>query len=135
MKSRSLALHLSESAAAAGDEDADGDLLGMNVDTRVMLLKKYGGSRVPLRAKVAARVDALGASLKALARETKHESMARELGTLWLAWFAILSIERYTPDHDANSNIFSVIFEVARLCCGTHFPFSHCFQPFPIRAT
>jgi hypothetical protein len=122
LRSRTLVMDLIANSAAdvnssdsGGSNGDNGDGLDGESDTRLVLLKRFGGRRVPVRARVAARLAALGASWRGLLAEARgSRSLGRELAVLWLAWFLVLCAERFTPTgHGAEGNaIFSSLFEL-----------------------
>lgn len=83
------------------------------IDTRLVLLKKFGGAHLPLQAKVGYRLHALKRSLLTLGESSIKATGSRDLAVVWAMWFVILASENYTPADANNSAIFNVVFEVS----------------------
>lgn len=82
------------------------------MDTRLMLLRAYGGGQIPFAKKITYRLQELRVSFHFLIQHALQQSMAREIGSLWLAWFVILCIEKFSPESDGHDDIFNTLFEV-----------------------
>jgi hypothetical protein len=91
--------------------------LDPHIDTRLVLLKKFGGEHLPLKVKVGYRLAALKRSLLSLGQSSIAATGSRDLAIVWAMWFLILASERYTPDDANNSAIFNVVFEVNTYKC------------------
>jgi Trk-type K+ transport system membrane component len=68
-----------------------------------------------MRVRVTARVNALAASWRGLIAEARENRfLGRELAVIWLAWFLVLCVEKFTPSGEgAEGNaIFSSLFEL-----------------------
>ena len=97
------------------DNEDDDDEYDPTEDTRLMLLRRFGGvAHIPFSKRVGYRLFAFRHSLSTLLDDfsSHRTSFAREVGAVVAAWFLILCMENYTPDQDINSAIFNVIFEV-----------------------
>jgi hypothetical protein len=120
MASRKLAMELAASQAG-GNSMGVLDFENSNVlhvaedpfmDTRLVLLKKYGGGHVPTSVKIGYRLDALKKSLATLLGESSRAGTSRDIAVVWFVWFLILCVEKYTPRDSLHSNIFNCIFEI-----------------------
>lgn len=120
MASRNLAMQLAASQTGGNSmgvlevENADEVFTPDDpyMDTRLVLLKKYGGGHVPTSVKIGYRLDALKKSLSTLTSESSRSGMSRDVATIWFVWFLVLCVEKYTPDSSIHSNIFNCIFEI-----------------------
>jgi len=100
------------STASGSRQRRRGSFSNPHVDTRLLLLKRYGGKRVPLRAQVQFRAFALRRSVRGLVQQGLSAGLVKALACLWVVWFGVVCVENFKASGPSGNKIFNTIFEI-----------------------